>query len=235
MANELIPQATAIGAKVDALELRLMAASEREIEHAVGVLLMSLPAGQVDEGVAADIRLESYMLACRGMPLWAIQEARDAFRAGRVATHKSSFCPSSADFGREIESRVSMERLRLQRARRQRNEEQALRETEIEPEQVSQATRDRVAIGLQRLRAASAEERKLFVPAAGSDADKFAAYRGRIGANGQRLPRPAEPKPIPPLTEEDVVMVPDADPRPAPVGTMRPVRGFNPLAKNRRA
>ncbi|SFF45123.1 hypothetical protein SAMN05216566_11429 [Aureimonas phyllosphaerae] len=205
-------------AEVSRLALILAPATEDDAVAAVAYMFRILPMGMSADGMtddqlreAEDVFIESYRLALRGFPKWAVLETRDAFIGGRVAEHSGPFSPNSAVFGRECARRVDADRARLGRAQRQLDERRSFRSDEPGP--LSEEARERGRRRVEELRASAEAKRRLL--GQGSRAAQEKVYVDTT-----------------PITPEalDAAGVPDA---PARDGSMRPLAAtFQPLKRS---
>ncbi len=213
-----------IETRIADLEEKLAPATEGEIDHALAFLFANLPLGRLDDEDDADIRMEGYALACQGYPLRAICEARDAFIAGRVVGANKEFAPGPAVLGAEIARRVSHDRDKLTREKKQQAQAQDMARDERAP--ISDEARAYAARRVAELKAVSAAQRLEGTAPRGGAEDRFAPYRGALGLNGGKIMRMEKPYfPLVPLTPEQLADVPDLKDRKA----MPPVAAFQPF------
>ena len=100
--------------EVALIEAELAPAPEREAMIALKPLFLLPIPKDADEATF----VAAFRIVVSAYPLWVIKETVAAFLAGRVRSYSSSYCPNTADFGRELENRVSDARQALGRARR---------------------------------------------------------------------------------------------------------------------
>ncbi len=97
-----------------------------DVRAAMKIVMVMIEALPVPEDANAAGFVAAFRLVVRRYPLWAIEEAAEAFIGGLVASHVSWACPNTAEFGRELERRVAEARIRLDRAKRRAEERFAL-------------------------------------------------------------------------------------------------------------